>query len=239
MPLVLSGSTGIVEGNIADSAITTGKIANSNVTATNLHTTAVTDKLGYTPANKAGDTFTGATYFSEAAIFGNASALANTWKDLEGFTFGEGASANNAVILRKAKRFDGSGASSITRNIFQYRMNYGWASYFLKVHIYEVGYLGTAYRSATLSQHGTGTNVVSGSYSPWWRYDINPGGMHSSLNFVGSGPTGGNVDVGWYDVTAQVSVAAYTSAYIIVEYGSVGSVTINGTFNSKNQLNFL
>ena len=59
MPLVLSGSTGIVEGNIADSAITTPKIANGAVVAADLHTTAIQDKLGYTPASKAGETFTG------------------------------------------------------------------------------------------------------------------------------------------------------------------------------------
>ena len=50
MPLVLSGSTGIVEGNIADSAITSSKIASA---------AAITDKLGYTPTNKAGDIATG------------------------------------------------------------------------------------------------------------------------------------------------------------------------------------
>ena len=49
MPLVLSGSTGIVSANIAD----------GSVTANDLHTTAVTDKLGYTPASKAGETFSG------------------------------------------------------------------------------------------------------------------------------------------------------------------------------------
>jgi hypothetical protein len=54
MAITLNGSTGIVETNIADSAITTAKIANNAVTATDLHTTAITDKLGYTPLNKLG-----------------------------------------------------------------------------------------------------------------------------------------------------------------------------------------
>ena len=42
MPLVLSGSTGIVEGNIADSAITTNKIANGAVVAADIANGAVT-----------------------------------------------------------------------------------------------------------------------------------------------------------------------------------------------------
>jgi hypothetical protein len=221
------------------SKVQSSSILDGDVTAADLHTTAVTDKLGYTPANKAGDTFTGTTYFSSAAIFGNRDTSQSTWKDLEGFTFGNGATAANNVIFRKTKRFDANGAFGATRDIFQYRTNYGWASYFLKVHIYEYGYLGSSYRSATVSQHGVGTNIVSGSYSPYWRYDLNPGGMHSSLNFTGSGPAGGGVDVGYYDVTAQVAVSAYTSAFIVVEYGAIDSVTVNGTFNSKYQLNFL
>ena len=38
---------------IADQAITSDKIANGAVTATDLHTTAITDKLGYTPVTEA------------------------------------------------------------------------------------------------------------------------------------------------------------------------------------------
>jgi hypothetical protein len=46
MPLVLSGSTGIVEGNIADSAITTNKIAASNITAAKLASGAAKTNYG-------------------------------------------------------------------------------------------------------------------------------------------------------------------------------------------------
>ena len=44
---------------IADGEVTEAKIATGAVTASKLSSTAITDKLGYTPANKAGDTFTG------------------------------------------------------------------------------------------------------------------------------------------------------------------------------------
>jgi hypothetical protein len=50
----------ITTAKIADANVTTAKVADSAVTAAKLASTAVTDKLGYTPANKAGDTFTGA-----------------------------------------------------------------------------------------------------------------------------------------------------------------------------------
>lgn len=46
MPLVLSGSTGIVEGNIADSAITTNKIANGAVVAADLAVGAARANFG-------------------------------------------------------------------------------------------------------------------------------------------------------------------------------------------------
>jgi len=46
MPLVLSGSTGIVEGNIADSAITTNKIANGAVVAADLAAGAARANFG-------------------------------------------------------------------------------------------------------------------------------------------------------------------------------------------------
>lgn len=54
-----------------DNSVTANSIANSAVTAAKLHTTAVTDKLGYTPANKAGDTFTGAVTISNTLAAGN------------------------------------------------------------------------------------------------------------------------------------------------------------------------
>ena len=59
MALTLNGSTGIVEGNIADNAITTSKIAtgavgagdigDGQISAVKLASSAITDKLGFTP----------------------------------------------------------------------------------------------------------------------------------------------------------------------------------------------
>lgn len=50
---------GVATIDIADSAVTTAKVADGAVTAAKLASSAVTDKLGYTPLNKAGDTLTG------------------------------------------------------------------------------------------------------------------------------------------------------------------------------------
>lgn len=53
MPLVLSGSTGIVEGNIANSAITTSKIASGAVVAEDIADGAITtSKLAASAINK-------------------------------------------------------------------------------------------------------------------------------------------------------------------------------------------
>lgn len=62
LPIARVADGAVVTAKLADSSIHTGKIADSAVTAAKMHTTAVTDKLGYTPANKAGDTFTGAIH---------------------------------------------------------------------------------------------------------------------------------------------------------------------------------
>lgn len=51
---------GLVSGaNILDGTVDTADVKDSAVTAGKLAATAVTDKLGYTPVNKAGDTMTG------------------------------------------------------------------------------------------------------------------------------------------------------------------------------------
>lgn len=51
---------GIIQsGNLQDGAVTTSKVADSALTAAKLAAAAITDKLGYTPVNKAGDTLTG------------------------------------------------------------------------------------------------------------------------------------------------------------------------------------
>jgi hypothetical protein len=56
---------------------------------------------------------------------------------------------------------------------------------------------------------------------------MNASPCHSYLNFTGSGPSGGGVDVGYYDVTAQVVVAQYTDAIILVEYNQ--GTTVSGS----------
>ena len=63
MSIILNGTTGITTPDIESAAgLDTSDINDNAVTAAKLHTTAVTDKLGYTPVNKAGDSMTGALY---------------------------------------------------------------------------------------------------------------------------------------------------------------------------------
>ena len=53
MALVLNGSTGVIEANIADNAITTTKIASGAVGSTDIASGAIASNLGFTPANAA------------------------------------------------------------------------------------------------------------------------------------------------------------------------------------------
>ena len=60
MAIILDGTTGITAPDITSAAgLDASDINDGAVTAAKLHTTAVTDKLGYTPVNKAGDTVNG------------------------------------------------------------------------------------------------------------------------------------------------------------------------------------
>ena len=52
-------NSAVTTAKVADGAVTTAKVTDGNITAAKLASTAVTDKLGYTPVNKAGDTMTG------------------------------------------------------------------------------------------------------------------------------------------------------------------------------------
>ena len=60
MSIILNGTTGITTPDIQSAAgLDATDINDGAVTAAKLHTTAVTDKLGYTPLNKAGDSMSG------------------------------------------------------------------------------------------------------------------------------------------------------------------------------------
>lgn len=62
--------------NIQDGGVATADIADGAVTSAKLASTAVTDKLGYTPVNKAGDTITGNTEITaQLKISGNLASI--------------------------------------------------------------------------------------------------------------------------------------------------------------------
>lgn len=55
-------------------------LIDGTISAAKLDTTAVTDKLGYTPANKAGDIFTGATYLHSHNVSGGSQRKIRTYE---------------------------------------------------------------------------------------------------------------------------------------------------------------
>jgi hypothetical protein len=88
MSIVLDGTTGITTPDIQSAAgLDATDINDGAVTAAKLHTTAVTDKLGYTPANIAGQTYSGIHRFGEVVEAGegaseksNVAVIGNTWQ---------------------------------------------------------------------------------------------------------------------------------------------------------------
>jgi len=81
MSIVLNGTTGITTPDLTSAAgLDTSDINDGAVTATKLHTTTVTDKLGYTPANLAGDVFTGATYLHSLNVSGGSQRRIRTYE---------------------------------------------------------------------------------------------------------------------------------------------------------------
>lgn len=84
-------AAGIVNsGNILDGSINTSDLADAAVTAQKLAAAAITDKLGYTPVNKAGDTMTGML---------TANQFKNTYSTVLN-DFATTAPASDAIILQ-------------------------------------------------------------------------------------------------------------------------------------------
>lgn len=196
----------VSSSEINNSSITSAKIANGAVTSTKLASGVAIDNIGYTPMNRA------------APIFGYAT---NAWQLLDTTQYGQYA------ITRKVKEF-GSG----TLDVCKFRINYGWGSYFFRMTTLEWGYLGGTMRQSSINQIGTGTQVVSGAYSPWWFYNGSSNSQHTHT-YYSPGATGGGTDVGWYDVTARVVVPAYTSVQVVIEFGLLGETS---SISAKGQI---
>lgn len=68
----------VVTADIADAAVTTAKVADGAVTSAKLASGAAVANIGYTPANKAGETFTGGVAAPSMNINGSAATWAPT-----------------------------------------------------------------------------------------------------------------------------------------------------------------
>jgi hypothetical protein len=79
----LSSTDGsVTTAKLASNAVTTAKITDANVTAAKLASGAAVSNIGYTPANKAGDTFTGKATFGDSTSSTAAISLVNGSADV-------------------------------------------------------------------------------------------------------------------------------------------------------------
>jgi len=106
MSIVLNGTTGITTPDLTSAAgFDTSDINDGAVTSAKLHTTAVTDKLGYTPANTSGQVYSGVHTFGgyvdvgeNASGKGNVAVIGNTWQKTFKIDFTDGVS-NRAMRI--------------------------------------------------------------------------------------------------------------------------------------------
>lgn len=102
----------IGSGNLQDGAVTTSKVADSALTAAKLAAAAITDKLGYTPLNKAGDTPTGAiNLFGVARNNDGLRVGANNASTAYGFRIGASGATDPFEIWREHSNGDSLVAS--------------------------------------------------------------------------------------------------------------------------------
>jgi hypothetical protein len=244
----------ITSDSLAAGAVNVSALPDGVISAAKLHTTAISDKLGYTPVSPT-------DLSSGLALKANASALTNVENKSSatirseisssnvitalGFTpmnqaspiFGYSTTAwqlldttqyGQYAITRKVKEF-GTG----TLDVCKFRINYGWGSYFFRMTTLEWGYLGGTMRQSSVNQIG-GTSVVAGSYAPYWNYIGTSNSQHTHA-YYSPGQTGGGTDVGWYDVIPRVVVPAYTSVQVVIEFGLLSEVS---SITAKGQIQF-
>lgn len=101
----------ITGGNVADGSIETVDIKDKAVTAAKLGDTAIADKLGYTPANKAGDTFTGNVTGRGLTSIGTTSLIGST-ATFQALALQDGV-ARDAALYLEANCADNSRAGGV------------------------------------------------------------------------------------------------------------------------------
>lgn len=105
----------ITAGVVAPGTVTTGMLADGSVTAVKLASTAITDKLGYTPFNAAGVSVYGATLIDDAS----ASAARTTLELGTAAVANTGTSAGNIPVLDGSAKMPAVDGSALTNVVGQ------------------------------------------------------------------------------------------------------------------------
>ena len=163
----------------SDGKVPTAGIADLAVTAGKLHTTAVTDKLGYTPLNKAGDSMSGAlrnvnAVTTKREIGGDAASGTTVTRVEEMINFTQGRNTSHYFKLRVGAYYsadDGQGA--LLKLIFGKMSVHASQNQFRVMHIALGGGTGSApatYNIATYTEKDI--SIGWGYYGISFAFDV-------------------------------------------------------------------
>lgn len=189
MAIILDGTTGITAPDITSAAgLDTSDINDNAITAAKLHTTAVTDKLGYTPASVAGQVYSNIHTFGVAVNVGeNASGkgdvavIGNTWQKTFLVNFSDNVS-NRAmrIIFPNSSNLWIDGEFWMTSN-FSNSNRTGIAHYAFMRH--NLG--GSEYNTSINQQYAYGS-VLSGFSVHGFVYDSGAGNQYLEFRHITS-----------------------------------------------------
>ncbi len=187
------------------------RVADGAVTAAKLHTTAVTDKLGYTPANRAGDTFSGNISVTKAS--GSSAGI-----DL---TFTSGGATSRRLIFASDTNNEGYGVGAGGFGVYRN----GADAYDL---IIDSNGVMTAPKQVRVVLYGPSGSLSANTHIYWGSTAgtviVNQGGGWNYSTGIFTAPVTGN-----YLVTAHLRMSAEgATTYNYIQFNNSNNA-VNGT----------
>jgi len=147
------GSSAIADGavgttELADNAVTTAKILDGTIKGVDMEPTAIVDRLGYTPINKAGDIDIGPLTFGKVGPPAVATTL--TLLGNSGIQFGQGAiSGNGSVVVARTVAGTAADFRGVTGG-----------STVLNIHNSNADHVGPGYSLGVLNEAASGWEIL-------------------------------------------------------------------------------